>query len=115
MSGTLTLRGVRVKAAIIAAAAAAVGFAMGIRVGLGMLAGAAVSAAMLESQGWLAAMVVGRGAKGWKRRLGFLWLVKYPVLIGALYLIVARAPVDLVAFLVGVGVVPAAILWQAVS
>jgi hypothetical protein len=115
MSGTLTLRGVRVKAAMIAGLATAAGFAAGAKVGLGVLAGAAISMVMLESQAWLAAMCVGRREKGWKRRLGFLWLVKYPVLIGALYLIVARAPVDLVAFLVGVGVVPAAILWQAVS
>ena len=109
------LRGVRIKALIIGALAAAAGFALGIRVGLGVLAGAAVSGAMLESQAWLAAVVVGRGEKGWKGRLGLLWLVKYPALIAVLYLIVARAPVSLPAFLVGVSVVLVAIFWQVVS
>jgi len=109
------LRGVRIKVLIIAALATAAGFTMGVRAGLGVLAGAVLSAIMLESQAWLAAMVVGRGQRGWKGRLGLLWLVKYPVLIAVLYLIVARAPVNAAAFLVGVGIVPAAILWQAVS
>ena len=109
------LRGVRFKALIIAALASAAGFGLGIRAGLGVLAGAAVSGLVLESQAWLASMCIGWRERGWRRRLAFLWLLKYPVLLGVLYLIAAHAPVSAAAFLVGVGIVPLAILWQAVS
>jgi hypothetical protein len=101
------------------AAAAAGGFLVGARVGVGVACGALLGLALLQSQARIVGLCTASGLARWKRRLGFLWLLKYPVLLAGLYFLVTPPIGGLVisppAFAVGLGLVPAALVVHAVT
>lgn len=103
------------KALWLAAAAVAAGFVIGPKVGAGVACGAALGVMLLQLQAKIVGLCSASNVKRWRRRLGLLWLLKYPALLAGLYLLVNHAPVNVAGFAVGLGLVPAALLVHALS
>jgi len=119
MTPGVLLSSVNRKALWLAAAAASVGFVLDARIGAGVACGAALGILLLQSQAKIIGMCAVPGAKRWKRRLVYLWLLKYPALLTGLFLLV-NPPIgghliNLPGFAVGLGLVPAALLVHALT
>jgi len=86
-----------------------VGLVFGKKAVLGYGLGGALSIAVLWSHQWLVGRIFDRGARGVRRLLVAVWLLKYPALAAILYFAVSRQAVSPAGLLVGLGLVPFAI------
>jgi ATP synthase I chain len=82
---------------------------------LAIFLGALVGGGLAVSNFWILRRIVEAGARADSRRQGvlsLLFLVKFAAMIAVVYVAVVHAPIDMIAFLVGISAAVAAALWE---